>query len=416
MRNKILKLAFTFLLTFFVSGLATGQNTMSPYSSFGYGLLRDNVTSTQRQMGGIGYAMSSGRQINAMNPASYSRIDSLTFLFDIGADASFIRRSEGSESHSEFGGGLDYVTMQFPVSKRIGMSIGMVPFSSVGYSFGTEVDNGSSQRSGDGGLSQLYVGISGNIFKGFSIGANVAYLFGNITNSIYGITPSSTSVFEQIFEVRDWNLQIGAQYNFAISRKESIGIGVVYSPAKDLLGEGRVVKYALASSSNMASIDTVASMKLNKNFSLPSTYGAGVSYRKGNNIFAELDLTYEPWGKAKVTQMSDFPATTFINRYKLALGGYWKPKDRGTYAESITYRAGFSFTRDYVMVGSNQVRDWTISCGVGLPTASTKTIINVGLEYKHRQAHPNPLLKENYLSLTVGINFNELWFFKRKID
>lgn len=416
MRNKILKLAFTFLLTFFVSGLATGQNTMSPYSSFGYGLLRDNVTSTQRQMGGIGYAMSSGRQINAMNPASYSSIDSLTFLFDIGADASFIRRSEGSESHSEFGGGLDYVTMQFPVSKRIGMSIGLVPFSSVGYSFGTEVDNGSSQRSGDGGLSQLYVGISGNIFKGFSIGANVAYLFGNITNSIYGITPSSTSVFEQIFEVRDWNLQIGAQYNFAISRKESIGIGVVYSPSKDLLGEGRVVKYALASSSNMASIDTVASMKLNKNFSLPSTYGAGVSYRKGNNIFAELDLTYEPWGKAKVTQMSDFPATTFINRYKLALGGYWKPKDRGTYAESITYRAGFSFTRDYVMVGSNQVRDWTISCGVGLPTASTKTIINVGLEYKHRQAHPNPLLKENYLSLTVGINFNELWFFKRKID
>lgn len=416
MRNKILKLAFTFLLTFFVSGLATGQNTMSPYSSFGYGLLRDNVTSTQRQMGGIGYAMSSGRQINAMNPASYSSIDSLTFLFDIGADASFIRRSEGSESHSEFGGGLDYVTMQFPVSKRIGMSIGLVPFSSVGYSFGTEVDNGSSQRSGDGGLSQLYVGISGNIFKGFSVGANVAYLFGNITNSIYGITPSSTSVFEQIFEVRDWNLQIGAQYNFAISRKESIGIGVVYSPSKDLLGEGRVVKYALAGSSNMASIDTVASMKLNKNFSLPSTYGAGVSYRKGNNIFAELDLTYEPWGKAKVTQMSDFPATTFINRYKLALGGYWKPKDRGTYAESITYRAGFSFTRDYVMVGSNQVRDWTISCGVGLPTASTKTIINVGLEYKHRQAHPTPLLKENYLSLTVGINFNELWFFKRKID
>ena len=40
-------------------------------------------------MGGIGYAMSSGRQINVMwNPASYACIDSLTFLFDMGVGTS----------------------------------------------------------------------------------------------------------------------------------------------------------------------------------------------------------------------------------------------------------------------------------------------------------------------------------------
>lgn len=52
----------------------------SPYSKFGYGLLNDNATSAQSQMGGVGYAMNSGRQINVMNPASYAAIDSLTFL------------------------------------------------------------------------------------------------------------------------------------------------------------------------------------------------------------------------------------------------------------------------------------------------------------------------------------------------
>ena len=41
----------------------------TPYSMYGYGVLGDRATSMQRQMGGIGYAMSSGRQINVMNPA-----------------------------------------------------------------------------------------------------------------------------------------------------------------------------------------------------------------------------------------------------------------------------------------------------------------------------------------------------------
>ena len=35
--------------------------TNSPYSKFGYGLLNDNATASQRQMGGVGYAMNSGR-------------------------------------------------------------------------------------------------------------------------------------------------------------------------------------------------------------------------------------------------------------------------------------------------------------------------------------------------------------------
>lgn len=35
-------------------------------------------------MGGIAYGLRNGYQINASNPASYTAIDSLTFLFDAG--------------------------------------------------------------------------------------------------------------------------------------------------------------------------------------------------------------------------------------------------------------------------------------------------------------------------------------------
>lgn len=130
----------------------------SPYSMYGYGLLRDNATSEQRQMGGTGYAMRSGRQINAMNPASYAAADSMTFLFDIGTDVSLYFREDATGKDRDWGGGLDYITMQFPVAKNVGVSLGLVPYSSVGYAFGSDIKNGTTTHQGLGGINQLYLG------------------------------------------------------------------------------------------------------------------------------------------------------------------------------------------------------------------------------------------------------------------
>ena len=77
-----------------LAAAGASAQTSSPYSMYGYGIIGDRATSMQTQMGGVGYAMNSGRQINVMNPASYAAIDSLTFLFDVGADISFLKIKE----------------------------------------------------------------------------------------------------------------------------------------------------------------------------------------------------------------------------------------------------------------------------------------------------------------------------------
>ena len=43
-------------------------------------------------------------------------------------------------------------------------------------------------------------------------------------------------------------------------------------------------------------------------------------------------------------------------------------------------------------------------------------MINFGLEWRHRKTTPVNLLSENYFNIMVGVNFNEVWFFKRKIN
>ena len=416
---KIITLGFALAFASFVSFAQNG--IMSPYSRFGYGILRDNATSAQQAMGGVGYGMNSGRQINVMNPASYARIDSLTFLFDMGLDMTFLWSSEGTGadklSESNIGGGLNYITMQFPVAKRIGMSIGILPYSSVGYAFGNTIDNGYTSRSGSGSINELYVGIAGRIVSTLSVGVNISYLFGSITNDTYAITSSaSSSLYSNELRVRDFHIDAGIQYTFPINRNDNITLGFVYSPAKDILGKFRTYAYDVDTSTT-ESDEEVSSRKY---FSMASTYGAGINFRHGQSLMVEADFTYQPWADAKYIasdvngNLTDAKGL-LANRWKVALGAQYQPSWRGSYAKRIQYRAGAYFNRDYMKVRDNNVREFGASVGLGLPVPGFKSVVNLGLGWVHRQAYPSALIKEDYFNITLGINFNESWFRKSRI-
>ena len=417
---NLVKKIFAAIAIVAVTVSAQAQNPMSPYSKYGYGILNDNATSAQRAMGGVGYAMSSGRQINAMNPASYAAIDSLTFLFDMGLTTTALWSKEGNTSGKDFGGGLDYITMQFPITKYLGGSIGLVPLSSVGYSFGSKVDNGTSLRQGSGGLNQLYFGLGVCPFTGLTLGANIGYLFGTTINDSYVTTSAgSTTLFERVIEVRDYRLQFGIQYALPINGRDKLTAGVTYTPGKTLLGHTWGRKYdvnADTDGSGAAVPDTVGYTSLKGKYSLPETWGIGLNYVWNEKLMVEADFTYQPWKNADFDLNKEFnESTEFNNRWKFALGAQLTPRARGNYAQRVNYRLGGFYSNDYIKVRGNNVREYGLTMGFGLPAPGSKTVINIGFEWRHRQANPMPLIKENYLSVTLGVNFNELWFYQSKI-
>lgn len=418
---KINNLIITALLLL-AGGFATisAQTAGSPYSKFGYGLLDDNATAAQKQMGGVGYAMNSGRQINVKNPASYAFIDSLTFLFDMGVDltsrSSTQAAMDGVEASKEsrLGGGLDYITMQVPIGKRFGVSFGLLPYSSVGYSFGTKITNGENSRQGSGGLNQLYLGFAGRIVGSLSAGVNFSYLFGNVINDIYTTTSAgSQSLFEQLTQVRDWHFEAGLQYTQKINADNAIGLGVVWSPKKTLLGHASVTMYDINMDQDPEETERIS---LKNNAELPETWGAGINWQWRKSLLVEADFTYQPWSKVKLVNLKGFEPNRFADRYRMSFGAQFTPSQRGGYFKRMTYRAGGFYNRDYMMVGDNHVKEYGVSFGFGFPMIASKTIVNLGVEFRHRQATPNPLLKENYFNLRLGINFNELWFFQNKLN
>lgn len=399
---------------------ASAQNTTSPYSMYGYGIINDRATSTQRQMGGIGYAMNSGRQINIMNPASYAAIDSLTFLWDMGIDVSMLWAQEGSAKEHSVGGGLDYLSMQFPISKHLGASIGMLPYTSVGYAFGNKVAHGTLENQGSGGINEAYLGFSATYF-GVSLGVNISYDFGNIVNAIYS-TPatSGNSLFEHVMRIRDWNITIGAQYTTRWNRFNKATIGLTFNPKKSMHGSSMATVQDLVYDSRP---DTIGNLRLAGNYYQPNTIGVGFNYtrERTSRLMAEIDFTYQDWAKAKFSPMYDeagkllFEGMNFNNRYKVALGGEYVPRIRGSYGQRIAFRLGGFYSRDYLNIRSNQVKEYGLSCGFGLPTPEGKTLINIGFEWKKRFATPVNLISENYFNVMVGVNFNEVWFWQRKI-
>ena len=419
---------YTLSLLLVITALAPAlmaQTTTSPYSMYGYGLLRDRATSTQRQMGGIGYAMTGGRQINAMNPASYAAIDSLTFLWDIGADVSMNWRSENSadgvsaKGHG-VGGGLDYLSMQFPINRYFGASIGLVPYSSVGYSFGDKVVHGSLSNQGSGGITQAYAGFAGK-YRGLSLGFNISYDFGNVINDVYAYTADShQTLFEHVMQVRDWDVTIGAQYTVRTDKYSRLTLGATYTPKKTLRGKTWAAYWDITAESKA---DTVGMSDIKGRYFRPNAVGVGINWQRNraSHFMVEADFSWQQWSKARYSALYDgkgnvvVDAQQFNDRMRFALGGEYTPRLRGNYLKRKTYRVGAHYTRDYVNIGGNSVREIGVACGFGLPTLEGKTIINLGFEWYRRQAHPTALIKENYFNITLGLNFNELWFWQRKI-
>ncbi|MDE6222418.1 MAG: hypothetical protein K2M49_01835 [Muribaculaceae bacterium] len=387
----------------------------SPYSMFGYGVLNDHVSASQRAMGGIGYALQSKRQINVKNPASYAAIDTMTFLFDIGANVGAVNLADKDQKFKKTLGGLDYVTMQVPIGKWMGASIGLLPYSSTGYKFGAEITDGLVTNEGSGGISEAYLGWAARPVQGLSVGFNAGLLFGNIVNDTYVTANNGAqSLYERVTKVRDFNLQFGLQYSLSFNRDHKATLGLSYTLGHKLHGDIYGTRYDISTTSS-TSVDTIGYTSLVHGFKLPHTFGAGLSYQWQQRLTVGADFTYQPWKNVPFAGVEGFSDPQYFNnRFKAAIGGEYIPATRGNYFKRVAYRVGAFYGRDYVMVGNNSVKEYGVSCGFGLPTP-VRTAVNLGFEYTHRNSSPVSTVAENYFMVTLGVALNEVWFVPSKI-
>lgn len=405
---------------------AQNNSSESPYTRFGLGKLNAPSLTFNRAVGGIGAGLRDKYTINPMNPASYSAVDSMTFMMDFAASiGGYWASANGSSNHRTLGN-FDYLTMLFPVAKRLGVSMGVIPVSTSGYVFGNiqEVKgaDGLTYRktfNGSGNLNKVYLGAAYAPFDFISIGVNGEFYFGNFSHQrriSYSTGVALDPTFASKLNLKAVSAALGVQAKIPVAKNQSIILGVAYTPKVKLhskLSEQRFLTVGNAVA-EVTSGDTIKGTGL---YDLPHTFRVGATYDLSNKLMVGADVEYALW---KDVNFADKTAL-FQNKWNVSFGAQYIPNaDDGRILKQIRYRFGAHMNNSYLKLPVNAdykgYHEFGLSAGIGIPLIDRRSFLQIALEYDHLLPAVSAMPSENSIRLTVGLTFNEGWFKKLRIN
>ena len=417
-----------------VTPVAAQSGTNSPYSQYGLGLLNEQSSGFNRGMNGLGLGFREHNQVNYLNPASYSAIDSLTFIFDAGLSGQLTNFSENGQRINAKNADFEYAVAGFRVFKHVGVSFGIVPFTNVGYNYsisdfldGDRNTTYTNTYNGSGGIHQVYVGAGWEFVKGLSVGANIAYLWGDIDRSVvnsYSDGYINTLSKYYTATVSNYKLDIGLQYSFNLNKKNAVAVGLTYGLGHKLNADPTCM--VISTNSNTGVADTT-SFTVNNGFELPTSYGAGLMWNHNNKLKVGADFTLQKWGGIKYPvyrvindeQSYELTDDYYSDRYKVTFGGEFCNNEMSrSFFDRVRFRAGVSYATSYYKInGLDGPDEISASIGFGIPIINAynnRSFLNVSGQWVHSSA--KGMLTENTFRINVGITFNERWFMKWKVN
>jgi hypothetical protein len=475
-----LKIVLLLLLSGLLLRMSAQNSTFSPYSRYGLGELSPATFAHNLGMGGAHIALKPDSTmpvfINAGNPAAYSLIR-LTVL-EVGGRYNYSDFSSGSSNIKKWGTNFAYAALGVPVKGNGGLSLGISPFSFVGYDT-EQITNDASigdvtyRYGGSGGINKAHIGYGvmpfykrlnrfrkknlyihdslkhlspfayktseamSKVLSDFSAGFNVNYIFGTISNTARVIYPNSllynNTYRERSISASDFTGNFGFQTGYTI---DSVSAGASKRALRDkvkftfgyfmnlnnpmsVFYSSTAYNYILNGSGNEVVRDTVL-YKIDQlsSFRLPLEQGFGIGFKKGERINLVADYAITDWRKFK---FPDFNGS-FKNNSRISVGVNFVPEKyaggRGALLKRINYRLGFTYQTGYIELDKKEVKDYFVSAGIGVPVgiARLSSMVNVSLQYGQSGFGASELIKENYFRVHFGFTFSDRWFQKFRYD
>ena len=419
--------------------LTLSAQTFSPQSQFGIGNMHSSLFSSNKAMGGISAGFRGSRDINYLNPASYSAIEYTTF--DIGLHLYGNVISDSARLTDAANGGINHVALAFPVmQKKWGMSIGLLPFSYKNYIYNDAVVEDSIsynyQSKGSGSTYQLFWG-NGFAIKNFSAGVNTAFVFGQLDQSENILFADSLNYINtskhSTVNLKDIMFNFGVQYRVKINKlenetkdKENIYMTVGAYGAPTFKMRSSASNYTNSSytsilSGNEVAIDSASggTYDVKSQTKLPAYFGAGVAFGNESRWTTGIDFHYENW-KSFSSPISNL---AMANEWQVKIGGQITPDVLSKkYGKNVTYRVGAHFGKSRIMADNASVPEFGTTFGFGIPFGKTSlnnrsySKLNLSVEIGRRGIVSDIATKENYYKVTLAYSLSERWFIKRKFD
>lgn len=421
--HRLWILLFCCLLAF----SAQAQNEIStPYSSYGIGVVNRASNSILDAMGGTSYAMQNPYYINFRNPASYAAFDSLSFIADAAASiySSHLIQMQLSQHNTYAKPG--YIAIGLPVTRHWRTSVGIIPFSDIGYSIENSdvIENVGSVHylySGKGGLNQLYWGNAFRLCKGLSIGLNASYLFGSVyaySNTEFEGSHLFNSYVNDAYFVDGIYLNAGIQYLFNVGEKHRIGLGAVYSNTAYIWAKEKLLVNSYSGTYVSTTLyDTVYYQDgLRGKLNIPQSVGAGISYTYKEKLTVAADVTWQEWTKYQFMKPSN---DTMQNSITTSLGVQFIPDPLSNkFFRKMAFRAGGRYSTGELLIRNKPISEFGVCIGIGVPltTFNTHSSINLMFEYGKSGTLSQDLVLQNYFRFSFCFTLQERWYQRVKLD
>jgi hypothetical protein len=384
------------------------QNTYSPNSTLGLGEIVSSEFSRTAGMAGVGIGVRNGSFLNTSNPAAVSALDSVTGVFDVGLYAKASNYKSRSYNDNTFAGNFSKIAFGFRANKVWSVSVGIKPFSNVGYRIASDVPVEGSNYSktvyfeGEGGLYSLYAINAVKLSDKLSVGVATSMIAGTFTNTEDQVsyTYKTTSRLTQIYN------KFGVQYQFANSHGDWV-LGATYGYKQNVAVKKTFSIYSGNTVSESEKLKTT-------NQFIPHSVGVGFSWKKEKLLFA-ADYEWEDWSGLA----SNVSNVKIGDSHKIKAGlGYTPYRDLYTAHLAKQYQLGVVFNKSYIEMKNKPVWNYALTTGVSFPLRAgqaQKGILGLGLEYGSNLIAPSGFVKENYLMLNINFSFIETMFMRSKI-
>lgn len=435
MHRLRIRTCLVLILLVFAKFAFSQANINSPYSRFGVGDLQQTYFGQSSALGGAATGMREYNSINFFNPASYTAIKYTTL--ESGLRMNFTGLQSQTDNQFNVDAQYSYLALAFPLTSKWGLSMGLIPFSNMGYSQSlSEHDNilgpETAVYSGEGGLTQGYIGTGYEVLKGLSVGVNAGYLFGSLSQvQSLEFANSRGTASDTIYNSRissktslgGFMFGYGIQYELKLSKDSRLTIAYSGTYKSNLISRDKsyTQRYSSSSKDNEIVIDTVSSINNGKSTSLlPSTNNFGLAYHYKDKLLLTTDYKMGKWSDFQYLGNSQ----GFTNSYQFAFGAQYTPDltSVSNYLSLVDYRIGGNFGQTYLNLNGTQVNQYAITAGFGLPIragggynpSQLSAKLNIGFEYGQRGTIENNLVRENFLNVHLGFVLNQLWFYRKR--
>lgn len=410
---------------------AQGNIGHNPLSRQGFGYLSPNNQTRNLGMGSAGSASPTVDEINLQNPAFLWFNRATTLSLNLYSQPNWL--SAGEQRQNTGAGGPALLGLTVPVSRKLTMGAVIQPYAQTEYKYdfvapgplaGQEVGYGFT---GSGDITSTAIMAGYNLGKGWYLGAEAALLTGSINHTQEVVVlPVEGNIRNQLVEttqLRNLLFKTGLGYRKVIDTTKntylSLGLSSRLGRSQNLNQRRFEQQLGIPSPSGtiIVSQQEISSGTQKRNFPSELTFGANIGRPLKYNF--AFDVDYTNWETLDL----DGNRGDYRNAGKIAIGTEWIPNaDLPKIYNSTSFRAGISAGLSPYTFDNQQLTDFSVSAGLGIPilrkeTRFSKPIINLSATYGVLGNNNAAGFQASYLRLQVGFVLSDnSWFRRFQLD